>query len=304
MKYVCLFPGQGSQHPGMDIVHPRIDPHIQAALAEASDALGFDLGKLVSEGPEEELNQTHNTQPALLAVSIGLWRALPENVEISAVAGHSLGEYSALVAAGVLDFSDAIRLVRRRGELMQEAVAGMETAMAAILGLDDDAVRRVCATVAGDEVVEAVNFNCPGQVVIAGQRAAVERAIPALKEAGARRTMPLPVSVPSHCALMKPAAEELSAAIEAVEFKTPQYPVYQNVTGESVSDPERIRAQLLSQLYSPVLWSKTVQALVDAGETVFLECGPGKVVSGLVKKIQRSAEIIALSQAESWESLV
>jgi len=250
-----VFPGQGSQSLGMLNELGAEKPVIVETFKEASEALGYDLWKLVQEGPEEQLNQTDKTQPAILAASIALWRLWLEEggAKPAFVSGHSLGEYSALVAAGSLSLKDAVKLVKRRGELMQEAVPAGHGAMAAILGLDDAVVVEICAKAAEDEVVSAVNFNSPGQVVIAGNKAAVDRAMALCKEAGAKRTLPLPVSVPSHCALMKPAAERFAESVNAIEWKAPQIPVVQNVTAAIAADLDALKHDLLAQLYQPTL---------------------------------------------------
>jgi [acyl-carrier-protein] S-malonyltransferase len=255
-------------------------------FAEASEALGYDLWALTQQGPEEQLNQTDKTQPAILTASIALWRLwLAEGGARPAyVAGHSLGEYSALVAAGSLGFADAVKLVERRGQLMQQAVPAGQGGMAAILGLEDADVLAACAEAAQGEVVSAVNFNAPGQVVIAGSAAAVERAIEACKARGAKRAMPLPVSVPSHCALMKPAAERFAESVEALAWQSPQIPLVQNVSAAVVADLAELKRDLLAQLYSPVRWVESMVSLSERGVTDLVECGPGKVLSGLNKR--------------------
>ena len=281
-----VFPGQGSQSLGMLKELGAEKPVIVETFKEASDALGYDLWKLVQEGPEEQLNQTDKTQPAILTASIALWRLwLEEGGATPAfVSGHSLGEYSALVAAGSLSLKDAVRLVERRGQLMQEAVPAGHGAMAAILGLDDAVVVEICGRAAEDEVVSAVNFNSPGQVVIAGNKAAVDRAMELCKEAGAKRALPLAVSVPSHCALMKPAAERFAENVNAIEWKAPQIPVVQNVTAAIAPDLDALKHDLLAQLYQPVRWVECVQTLAANGAVNLVECGPGKVLAGLNKR--------------------
>ncbi|WP_252176198.1 ACP S-malonyltransferase [Endozoicomonas sp. 4G] len=299
-----VFPGQGSQSVGMLAEH--IDhPVVVQTFAEAAEALGFDLLKLISEGPAEELNKTENTQPALLTASVALWRLWLEKggEQPAYMAGHSLGEYSALVCSGAMKFADAVRVVRQRGLFMQEAVPAGTGAMAAILGLEDQQVISVCHDAAQDSVVEAVNFNSPGQVVIAGEKAAVARAIELAKEAGARKAMPLPVSVPSHCALMKPAAEKLAVELSLIELSQPSIAVIQNVTAEPCSEPEKIRENLVRQLYSPVRWVETIQHLNEAGVTRFAECGAGKVLAGLNKRIVRRSPVLTLESASSFEDL-
>ncbi|SEF93142.1 ACP S-malonyltransferase [Marinobacterium lutimaris] len=298
-----VFPGQGSQHLGMLSELASQHPIIEQTFQEASDALGKDLWALTQTGPEEELNSTENTQPALLAAGVALWRLWEqqEGGAPSVMAGHSLGEYTALVCAGAIDFADGVKLVNLRGQYMQEAVPAGTGAMAAILGLDDDAVRDACAAAAEGQVVSAVNFNCPGQVVIAGEKDAVERAIEACKAAGAKRAIPLPVSVPSHCDLMKPAAERMAEALSGIELRMPIIKVIQNVTGEAPSDVEELKANLLAQLYSPVLWTPSVQNMVTCGVTTTIECGPGKVLAGLNKKIERSLNVAAINDAAGLE---
>ena len=255
-------------------------------FGEASEALGYDLWALTQQGPEEQLNQTDKTQPAILTASIALWRLWQAEggAKPAFVAGHSLGEYSALVAAGSIAFVDAVKLVERRGQLMQQAVPAGQGGMAAILGLEDADVLAACAEAAQGDVVSAVNFNAPGQVVIAGSAAAVERAIEACKARGAKRAMALPVSVPSHCALMKPAAERFAESVEALSWQAPQIPLVQNVSAAVVSDLATLKADLLAQLYSPVRWVESMVRLSEQGVTDLIECGPGKVLSGLNKR--------------------
>ncbi len=281
-----VFPGQGSQSLGMLAEQGGQQKLVLDTFAEASEALGYDLWALTQQGPEEQLNQTDKTQPAILTASIALWRLwLAEGGARPAfVAGHSLGEYSALVAAGSLAFADAVKLVERRGQLMQQAVPAGQGGMAAILGLEDADVLAACAEAAQGEVVSAVNFNAPGQVVIAGAAAAVERAIEACKARGAKRAMPLPVSVPSHCALMKPAAERFAESVEALAWQAPQIPLVQNVSAAVVADLADLKRDLLAQLYSPVRWVESMVSLSERGVTDLVECGPGKVLSGLNKR--------------------
>ncbi|WP_271408296.1 ACP S-malonyltransferase [Pseudomonas sp. Q1-7] len=281
-----VFPGQGSQSLGMLAEQGGQQKLVLDTFAEASEALGYDLWALTQQGPEEQLNQTDKTQPAILTASIALWRLwLAEGGARPAyVAGHSLGEYSALVAAGSLAFADAVKLVERRGQLMQQAVPAGQGGMAAILGLEDADVLAACVEAAQGEVVSAVNFNAPGQVVIAGAAAAVERAIEACKARGAKRAMPLPVSVPSHCALMKPAAERFAESVEALAWQAPQIPLVQNVSAAVVADLAELKRDLLAQLYSPVRWVESMVSLSERGVTELVECGPGKVLSGLNKR--------------------
>ena len=281
-----VFPGQGSQAVGMLAELANEHGQVGDTFAEAAEALGYDLWQLCQDGPDAELNRTDRTQPAILAASVALWRVWTANSDLrpAFVAGHSLGEYSALVAAGVIGFADALRLVERRGQLMQQAVPAGEGGMAAILGLDNDQVIALCAQVAQGDVVSAVNFNAPGQVVVAGQAAAVERAIEACKAAGAKRAIALPVSVPSHCALMRPAAEQLAKDFESIHWQSPHMPLVQNVSARPAPGLDALRAQLVEQLYSPVRWSESVAFLAASGVTDLVECGPGKVLSGLNKR--------------------
>ncbi len=281
-----VFPGQGSQSVGMLAELAQQQPLIQHTFSEASDALGYDLWALTQQGPEESLNQTDKTQPAILTASIALWRLwqAEAGVQPAFVAGHSLGEYSALVAAGSLSLADAVRLVERRGQLMQQAVPAGQGGMAAILGLEDADVLAACAEAEQGEVVSAVNFNAPGQVVIAGAVNAVARAIEACKARGAKRAMALPVSVPSHCALMRPAAEQFAASVESLNWQMPSIALVQNVSAAVPVDLDGLKRDLLAQLYSPVRWVETVQCLAGQGVAELVECGPGKVLSGLNKR--------------------
>ncbi len=278
-------------------------PVIQQTFTEASDALGFDLWKMTQEGPEEALNSTENTQPALLTAGVALWRLWLEQggAKPAVMAGHSLGEYTALVCAGALSLADGVRLVKLRGEYMQQAVPAGTGAMAAILGLDDDAIAKACEDAAQGDVVSPVNYNCPGQVVIAGEKAAVERGIEACKAAGAKRAVPLPVSVPSHCALMKPAAEKLAQALSEIDLQQPEIPVVQNVAASVAEDLDTLRNNLLAQLYSPVLWTASVQEMAAQGAETLIECGPGKVLTGLNKKIDRSLAGVSISDPAGLE---
>ncbi|QJP10079.1 ACP S-malonyltransferase [Pseudomonas multiresinivorans] len=297
-----VFPGQGSQSLGMLAELGAQHAIVRETFAEASAALGYDLWALVQEGPEERLNQTDKTQPAILTASIALWRLwLAEGgVQPAYVAGHSLGEYSALVAAGSLAFADAVKLVERRGQLMQEAVPAGTGGMAAILGLEDADVLAACAEAAQGEVVSAVNFNAPGQVVIAGAAKAVERAIEACKARGAKRAVALPVSVPSHCELMRPAAERFAEAVEAVQWQMPQIALVQNVTAQVPADLASLKRDLLAQLYSPVRWVESVQLLAEKGVTDLVECGPGKVLAGLNKRCAKGVTTHNLDSADAF----
>jgi len=295
-KIAFVFPGQGSQSIGMLGELAGEYPSVRQTFEEASDALGLDLWNLVSEGPESDLNQTQNTQPALLAAGVSVWRVWEQQgiASPAIMAGHSLGEYSALVSAGAIEFADGIRLVAERGRLMQEAVPEGTGAMAAILGLEDQAVIDVCAASAAEQVVEAVNFNSPGQVVIAGHKEAVARAVEAAKAAGARRAVELPVSVPSHCDLMRPAAKKLAEELKKIPVTAPAIPVLHNVSVSAESDPEMIRKRLVEQLYSPVRWVETIQAMKQEGIGHIVEAGPGKVLTGLMRRIDRDLDASAL----------
>ncbi|GEN22537.1 malonyl CoA-acyl carrier protein transacylase [Halomonas cupida] len=274
---------------------------VRTTFEEAAEALGYDLWKVVQEGPDTALNATACTQPALLASSVAIWRVWQEleGPRPGAMAGHSLGEYSAMVCAGVMTFAEGVRLVRLRGEAMQEAVPAGEGAMAAILGLEDAAVEAACVEAAQGDVVSAVNYNAPGQVVIAGSRQAVDRAIAACQAAGAKRAMPLPVSVPSHCALMRPAAERLAEALNDIELRAPRYTVVQNVDACAHADVETLRTRLIEQLYQPVRWVSCVEAMASGGAEVFIECGPGKVLTGLNKRIARGSRGLAVNDPDS-----
>lgn len=296
-----MFPGQGSQHVGMMRELAERYSVVRTTFEEAADALGYDLWHVVQEGPEEALNSTACTQPALLTSSVAIWRVWQEleGPRPAVMAGHSLGEYSAMVCAGVMSFAEGVRLVKLRGEAMQEAVPAGEGAMAAILGLDDGAVEAACEQAAQGDVVAAVNYNAPGQVVIAGAKAAVERAITACQAAGAKRALPLPVSVPSHCALMRPAAERLEAAIGEVELRVPRYSVVQNVDAQAHADIDTLRTRLIEQLYRPVRWTTCVEAMAAQGAQVFIECGPGKVLTGLNKRIARGSKGLAINDPDS-----
>ncbi len=296
-----VFPGQGSQKVGMLAAAAPAHPSVGQTFAEASDALGYDLWSLIQEGEQEQLNMTETTQPALLTCSVALWRswraaggAIPARM-----AGHSLGEFSALVCAGALNFSDAVRLVRERGAAMQAAVPAGEGAMAAIIGLDDEAIDRACRQAAAEGgVVSAVNYNSPGQVVIAGKTAAVDSAIELCKEAGAKRAMPLPVSAPFHTELMKPAGDRLREVLESITVSAPEIPVIHNVHAQSETDPVKIRELLVEQIYSPVRWTACVQAMAGSGIRQLVECGPGKVLSGLNRRIDKALVSHSIEEPE------
>ena len=302
MNFVFVFPGQGSQSVGM--LAPLADhPLVRDTFAEASELLGEDLWALAADGPEEALSRTVITQPLMLTADSATWRVwCASHAERPvALAGHSLGEYAALVAAGSLGFADAVRLTRARAELMQSAVPEGLGGMAAVLGLDDAAVEAACAEAAQGEVVEAANFNSPGQVVIAGTRSAVQRGIDAAKARGAKRAVLLPMSVPSHCSLMLQAAERLAERLAEVEWQAPAIPVHHNADGASYSDVAAIRAALKRQLHSPVRWSGTLAALADTGIVAIGECGPGKVLAPLCKRIDPRLQGTALLDAATME---
>lgn len=300
MKLAFVFPGQGSQSVGMMKGYASLGI-VRDTFAEASDILKQDLWQLVADGPAEELNLTVNTQPVMLTAGIAVYRAWQQMGGAMPVimAGHSLGEYSALVAAGAISFADALPLVRFRAEAMQQAVPEGVGGMAAILGLDDDAVRAACAEAAQGEVLEAVNFNSPGQVVIAGNKSAVERGIEVAKAKGAKRALPLPVSVPSHCALMKPAAEALAKHLQSVLVVAPGMPVLHNADVRSYQDASQIKDALARQLHSPVRWVESVQEFARQGITHVVECGPGKVLTSLNKRINSELESLAFSDADA-----
>ena len=305
MSFAFFFPGQGSQSLNMMSGFDG-EAVVKATFDEASAALGQDLWAMMNGEDAEIIGQTVNTQPLMLAAGVATYRAYlaAGGKEPAVVAGHSLGEYTALVAASALDFADAVKLVRLRAELMQNAVPQGVGAMAAILGLEDEQLKAICAEAAQGEVVEAVNFNSPGQVVIAGNAAAVERAMEAAKAAGAKRALLLPVSVPSHCSLMKPAAEKLAEALKSVNIRTPQIRVIHNADVASYDDADKIKDALVRQLYSPVRWTETVNALVAEGITESAECGPGKVLAGLAKRINKEAVCTALTNAEQVAAFI
>ena len=306
MSIVTMFPGQGSQSVGMLAEAAEHSPIVQQRFAEASEVLSFDLWQLVQEGPAHVLGQTENTQPALLTASVALWEALQalraQPLEVQAMAGHSLGEYSALVCAGAISFADGVHLVRKRGELMQQAVPSGQGGMAAILGLDDAQVQECCAAVAG--VVTAANYNAPGQIVIAGEKAAVADAIQACKDAGAKRALALDVSGPFHSPLMEPAAEEFSEVLSAIPVRMPTTPVVQNVHARVAVDEQEIRANLVAQLSAPVRWTESIEQLLSDGAEQFIESGPGNVLCGLVKRIARGTPAVSLSSQDGMQSAV
>jgi len=305
MKFAFVFPGQGSQSVGMMQGFDSL-PVVRETFVEASDILKQDLWQLASAGSAEELNLTANTQPLMLTAGVAVFRAWNAlgGAQPALLAGHSLGEYSALVAAGALSFADALPLVRFRALAMQEAVAEGVGGMAAILGLEDDEVRAVCAEAAQGEVVEAVNFNSPGQIVIAGHKKAVERGMELAKAKGAKRALPLPVSVPSHCALMRPAAEKLTAYLQSVNVTKPVISVLHNADVCAYSDAEAIKDALVRQLFSPVRWVETVRQFAAQGVSHVAECGPGKVLAGLNKRIDGNLQSLALTDAAAVELAV
>ncbi|HUF22324.1 MAG TPA: ACP S-malonyltransferase [Burkholderiales bacterium] len=304
MKIAFVFPGQGSQSVGMMAAYHDL-PGLRETFTEASDALGSDLWKLVEEGPAEALDQTVNTQPAMLAAGVAVyraWRAAGGAPPVM-LAGHSLGEYSALVAAGSLAFGDAVQLVRFRAQCMQDAVPAGVGAMAAVIGLDDEAVRAACTeATTGEETAEAANYNAPGQVVVAGHKAAVERATEAANAKGAKRAMLLPMSVPSHCSLMKPASGRLRERLESTVVSAPGVPVFHNADVATHGDAAAVKSALVRQLCEPVRWVDTIRTLHANGATHIVECGPGKVLAGLNKRIAVAAQTIALTDAAAFEA--
>jgi [acyl-carrier-protein] S-malonyltransferase len=307
MNIVVVFPGQGSQSIGMLADYAESWPQIEETFKQASDVLGYDCWDIVCNGPAEKLNKTEITQPIMLAADIAVLRVMAQQCMLMPMvfAGHSLGEYAALVAAEALDFEDAIKLVSKRGQLMQAAVPEGKGAMSAIIGLNDDAIIQICEQVSKDlgEPVEAVNFNSPGQVVIAGATDAVNKAMELLKEEGAKRALPLPVSVPSHSSLMKPAADELAEYLKGVNINKPKIQVIHNVDAKSHDDPDAIRDALAKQLYSPVQWSHTIQIITD-GADVVVECGPGKVLGGLTRRINKEVKSYSLDSMVAMQKFL
>lgn len=301
-----VFPGQGSQQIGMLADTAEKWSEVKDTFAEASEALGYDLWQLIQSGTQDELNLTENSQPALLAASVAVWRiyCAETSVRPALLAGHSLGEWSALVCGGVLDFADAVKLVRLRGRYMQEAVPVGVGSMAAIIGLADDLIENCCREAAQNEVVSAVNFNSPGQVVIAGHVGAVARAIELCKTAGAKRALPLPVSAPFHTSLMKPAAQRLAEHMASINFRPPSIPVVHNVTAKTEAGAEAIRKLMVEQIYSPVGWVACVQTLVGSGISNVVECGPGKVLAGLVKRINKELSVQGTDNCEALVQVV
>lgn len=304
MKIGYLFPGQGSQSVGMLADFHELGSEIDEHLARASEAIGVDLKTVVSLGPVELLNRTSTTQPAILAASVGLFSmARRFGLEAPwAVAGHSLGEYSALVASGVLEFETAVKLVHERGEIMQSAVPEGTGAMVAVIGLTDEQVRQVCESVEG--TVEVANYNSPGQVVVAGTATDVRRASAVFTKYGARRVIPIEMSVPSHCSLLRNAGRQFEKILGSIVFKPPCIKIYQNINAKVADDPRDFKQNLVSQLSSSVLWQQSICAMIEDGVTTFVECGPGKVLTGLMRKIDRKIKAIALSDRENFEQLV
>lgn len=301
MSIGFIFPGQGSQSIGMLAALAEAHDLVQATFREASDVLGYDLWQVAQDGPAEKLNSTEITQPAMLAAGTATYRVWQAQggASPSMMAGHSLGEYTALVCAGSLDFADAVTLVSMRGKLMQQAVPAGSGAMAAVLGLDDDTVRAVCEEAGQGEVVEPVNFNSPGQVVVAGSKAAVERATAIAKDKGAKRAVVLPVSVPSHCSLMKPAADELAKKLAGINIKPPRVAVINNVDVASPTEADAIRGALTRQLYQPVRWVEVIEAMHRQGVETVIESGPGKVLAGLNKRIVKSMNAMPVYDPDS-----
>ncbi len=301
-----VFPGQGSQKIGMLADLAANYPIVTQTFAEASQVLGYDLWDLVQNGAQDDINLTERTQPLLLTASVAVWRVWSEQggAKPALVSGHSLGEWSALVCAGVVAFTDAVKLVQQRGKFMQEAVPAGQGAMFAIIGLDDALIIEACKKAEQGEVVSAVNFNSPGQVVIAGTAAAAERAAVLCKEAGARRALPLPVSAPFHTSLMRPAADRLAEQIAATAFNTPQIPVVHNVTAQTESNPEKIKALMIEQIYSAVRWVECVNTMSTAGITTTIECGPGKVLSGLNKRINSELTTLSIEKPEEVDAVL
>jgi [acyl-carrier-protein] S-malonyltransferase len=299
-----VFPGQGSQKIGMLAELAEQNPIIEKTFNEASEVLGYDMWQLIQQGAQEDINLTQRTQPILLTCSVAIWRLWNQKQGPlpSQMAGHSLGEWSALVCANVIDFADGLKIVEARGKFMQQAVPVGQGAMAAIIGLDDQAILEACTEASALGVVDAVNFNAPGQVVIAGSNEAVERAIEICKDAGAKRALPLPVSAPFHTSLMKPAADNLADMVKAVTFRSPEVPIMHNVHAQNEQDPQAIKALMLEQIYSPVKWVDCVKQLKQSGVSTLVECGPGKVLSGLAKRIDRELTAVATESAADFDA--
>jgi len=305
MKFALVFPGQGSQHTGMGRAAAEAYPAVMETLDEANEALGRDIKKLIFSGPEEELKKTINTQPAIVAVSVALFRAVQSHVGGAvAMAGHSLGEYSALVASGALKFADALKIVEKRGQFMQEAVPLGVGGMTAVIGLDADTVAQICADASTDEFKASVaNDNCPGQLVISGHVEALEKAEELAKKAGAKRALRLPVSAPFHCPLMQPAGDRLAEALSEISFKTPSFKVLANVDASAYEAASDIPLKLTRQVSEPVLWQDSIRKLENVGVEKFIEVGPGKVLAGLIRRISRSAEMLNVETPESIAAL-
>lgn len=306
MSFSIIFPGQGSQSIGMMGELAARHKSVKDLFVEASDTLGVDLWSMTQQGPIELLSQTENTQPALLTAGVAAWNVWCElgGQRPNIMAGHSLGEYTALVAAGAMSFSDGVRLVRDRGRYMQEAVPEGEGGMAAIIGLDDEQVIKVCADIAGDDVLQAVNFNAPGQVVIAGSIAAIERAAPAMKAAGAKRALPLSVSIPAHSSLMSAASTRLAERLVSADLRVPSIPVLHNYNVQISQTTDQLKANLVSQLDSPVRWVETVVTMHQQGVETFIESGPGKVLGGMVKRIIKGVNVACIDKPEAFDALI
>jgi len=307
MSFSVIFPGQGSQVIGMMSALAEQHNLVKELFVEASDVLGTDMWKMTQEGPLEDLSQTENTQPALLIAGVAAWRVWQElgGKTPAIMAGHSLGEYTALVSAGALSFADGVALVRDRGKYMQSAVPAGQGGMAAIIGLDDHQVKAVCSELsnAGD-IVEAVNFNAPGQVVVAGTAAGIEKAALAMKEAGAKRALALPVSIPAHSSLMSPASERLAERLSQVEMLMPSLPVLHNCNVKVAANADEIKANLVSQLDSPVRWVESIEQMNSQGVELFIESGPGRVLGGMVKRIIKGAQVACIEKPEAFEALI
>jgi [acyl-carrier-protein] S-malonyltransferase len=303
-KLALVFPGQGSQKIGMLAELAAQYPQIEETFNEASEALDYDVWNLIQSGSQEDINLTERTQPILLASSVAIWRLwnAKGGPQPNQMAGHSLGEWSALVCSGVVDFADGLRIVRARGQYMQQAVPVGVGAMAAIIGLEDNIIIEACAAAAAGEVVDAVNYNAPGQVVIAGSTAAVNRAIDNCKDAGAKRALPLPVSAPFHTSLMKPAADQLAEVVNSVSFRAPNISIVHNVHAREENNPDRIKSLMLEQIYSPVKWVDCVKQLKQNGVHILIECGPGKVLSGLSKRIDRDLQAMATDSPTDFDT--
>ena len=299
-----VFPGQGSQKIGMLAELAEQNPIIETTFNEASEVLGYDMWQLIQQGTQEDINLTQRTQPILLTCSVAIWRLWnqKQGASPSQMAGHSLGEWSALVCANVIDFADGLKIVEARGKFMQQAVPVGQGAMAAIIGLDDQAILEACTEASALGIVDAVNFNAPGQVVIAGSNEAVERAMEICKDAGAKRALPLPVSAPFHTSLMKPAADNLAEMVNSVSFRAPEVPIMHNVHAQNEQDPQAIKALMLEQIYSSVKWVDCVKQLKQSGVSTLVECGPGKVLSGLAKRIDRELTAVATESAADFDA--